>query len=73
MTVTAINQLVNLEAYPIADPTSPARQALVNEMGRIYARDGVCLMPGFLTATAVEMMAAEATVSYTHLTLPTKA
>ena len=38
MTVTAINQLVNLEAYPIADPESPARQALVKEMGRIYAR-----------------------------------
>ena len=60
MAVTVMNQLVNLEAYPIADPESPARQALVKEMGRIYSRDGVCLMPGFLTAAAVEMMAAEA-------------
>ena len=34
--LAVINQLVNLEAYPIADPESPARQALVKEMGRIY-------------------------------------
>ena len=60
MMVKAINQLVNLEAYPIADPKSTARQTLVEEMSHKYARDGVCLMPSFLTASAVEMMAAEA-------------
>ena len=60
MTVKAIDQLVNLKAYPIADRASPARQVLVEEMGRIYERDGVCLMSGFLTDAAVNMMAAEA-------------
>ncbi len=60
MTVIAVNQLVNLEAYPIADPKSPSRQALVDRLGRIYARDGVCLMPDFLNAAAIDMMAREA-------------
>lgn len=58
--VSEISQLVNLETYPIADPASLARKALVEEIGQIYLRDGVCLMPGFLTTTAVDMMAEEA-------------
>jgi len=60
VTVKSINQLVNLEAYPICGSASPERQALIEEIGRTYARDGVCLMPNFLTAAAVEMMATEA-------------
>ena len=60
MTVKMIEQLVNLDAYPIYDSASLERQALIEEMGQIYERDGVCLMPNFLTAAGVNMMATEA-------------
>lgn len=58
--IRTIDQLINLDAYPIADLENPARLALIEEMGRSYAREGVCLMPGFLTPAAVSMMASEA-------------
>ncbi|MDA7792354.1 hypothetical protein N8979_00915 [bacterium] len=63
MTRLPIDHLVNLDAYPIADPDSPECQALVAQMAQRYAEESVCLMPGFLTEKAVKLMAAEATAA----------
>jgi hypothetical protein len=60
MSSLSIDQMVNLDAYPIAAPDSPACQSLVAEMRGRYADNSVCLLPDFLTKEAVALMAEEA-------------
>ncbi|MEL0025324.1 MAG: hypothetical protein VW934_13820, partial [Alphaproteobacteria bacterium] len=60
MTSLSIDQMVNLDAYPIAAPDSPACQSLMMEMRGRYAENSVCLLPNFLTKEAVALMAEEA-------------
>jgi hypothetical protein len=60
MTSLSIDQMVNLDAYPIAAQDSPACQSLVAEMRGRYAENSVCLLPNFLTKKAVALMAEEA-------------
>ena len=51
---------IDLERYPIADLSSRPAQELIDRCRSLLRHDGLCLLPGFLTAQAVEESAAEA-------------
>ncbi len=54
------DRVVNLEAYPIADPDDPGRKSLVERLRAELERDQVCVLPGFMRRGARERAAAEA-------------
>jgi len=56
----SIAEAVDLAHYPLHALGSPAGKALIAECRRQLAATGCCLLPGFLTATALATMAAEA-------------
>jgi hypothetical protein len=55
--------VVDLAAYPIADPDDPARAALVERLRAELERDQVCVLPGFMRRGARERAVAEATAA----------
>ncbi len=54
-----VTAIVALARYPIAELEAPAGRRLVAECRRRFDDDGLCLLPGFLTQTAVAAMTAE--------------
>jgi len=58
--VLPLDRIVDLDAYPIADPESAEARDLIERMAKRYADNGACLLPGFLTPEAVAAMAVEA-------------
>jgi hypothetical protein len=56
-----LGSVVDLDRYPLAAPIDdPARQAVVARLRADLAADGVAILPGFLTSTAIERIAADA-------------
>ena len=60
-TVTTLEDIVDVERYPILDPDDPARQALIDRCRSDLASQQFCLIPDFVTPAALSVMAAEAT------------
>jgi len=56
----SIAEAVDLARYPLHAPGSSKAQALIAECRRQLAERGCCLLPGFLTETALGTMAREA-------------
>src|SRR5262245_12273660 len=52
--------LVNLKRYPIADLSAPDARALIAEGREQLKANGLCLLPDFLTASALAAMVTEA-------------
>jgi hypothetical protein len=56
-----IKDIVNVDVYPVHDPSHPARQSLI-ERCRLDLDDKLCCtIPDFVTPSALEVMAEEAT------------
>ncbi|HEX9259636.1 MAG TPA: hypothetical protein VF855_08875, partial [Acidimicrobiales bacterium] len=53
--------LLDLATYPVDDLASPAARALIEHGRAALADEGVCILPGFLTQTAVEVLVSECT------------
>lgn len=56
----AITDIVDLNAYPLDRPGSPARRALLDACQVSLAETGSCELPGFLRRDALEALVAEA-------------
>lgn len=55
-----IQDIVNLDIYPVTDPNNPARQVLVEQYRSDLQSNLYCTLPNFVTATALAAMSAEA-------------
>ncbi|MBN33876.1 MAG: hypothetical protein CMM46_03705 [Rhodospirillaceae bacterium] len=55
-----IDRIIDLDTYPITDLESTEAKALIARAAERYAREGACLLPGFLRPGTVALMAAEA-------------
>jgi hypothetical protein len=55
----AIDDIVDLDRYPIDQPGSPAQQAIVDQCRAALAEDGCCTLPGFLRSDALAQARAE--------------
>jgi len=55
-----IAAIIDLERYPIADLARPEARALIDSCHRQLAENGLCLLPKFLRAEALEVMVEEA-------------
>ncbi len=51
--------IVNLARYPVADLANPAARAVIAEGRAQLARNGLCLLPDFVTPAALAAMATE--------------
>jgi hypothetical protein len=55
-----LEEIVDLDRYPITDLDSPRARAVVAEGRAALASDGLALLPGFIRADALKIMAEEA-------------
>lgn len=55
-----VASLIDLAAYPIDDPGGTRGRALVENCRETLAESGALVLPGFLTAAATDLLAAEA-------------
>ena len=56
-----IESIVNVDTYPIHDSSNPARQSLIDRCKSDLDNKLYCAIPDFVTASALEVMAEEAT------------
>ena len=55
-----INDIIDLSRYPVDSLDTDAGRQLASDSRNRYQRDGLCLLPGFIRADALEMLAREA-------------
>lgn len=63
-TELAIEEIVNLEDYPLHPLSSECARSLVDRCRESMRGTGLCLLPGFIRPGALEQMVAEATTAY---------
>lgn len=57
---TAIEDLIDLDRYPLHDPESARLHEVIAGAHRTLVDQGVCLLPGFVRAEAIDALVAEA-------------
>ena len=55
-----IQDIVNIDVYPVTDSNSPVRQALVEQCRTELQTNLYCMLPDFVTTSALKAMATEA-------------
>ena len=55
-----IQDIINMDIYPVTDPNDPGRQALIERYAGELQNNLYCTLPDFVTVSALEAMTAEA-------------
>ncbi len=61
-----LTDTISLDRYPVQDLSRPAAQELVVDCVQQLSKNGLCLLPGFITETALQEIQREAKALLTH-------